>query len=384
VRTLSSFDPSPLPVRIGGEIDAFDARPYVDKKHRKSLKMMIRTIQLGVAAARLAADDARMNEASVDPSRFGVEFGSGTVPGELADLGEAGCVSREGGPIDLRRWGSEGLALIPPMWMLNHVPNMTACHVSILHNAQGPNNTVTQSDAAGLFALGEAVRIIQRDAADVMLAGGADTRTNPITLVRYCLFSELSRRNDEPERACRPFDSDRDGQVLGEGAGVIMAEELEHACRRNARIVAEVLGFATAFDSGRTGQGLARAIHRALHEAGVGPEAVDHVNAHAAGTSAGDAWEARGLRQALGDVPVVAIKSYIGNMGTGAPLVELAASLSALRDGVVPATLNHDKTDPACRVCVLREPRPSRRPCVLKVSCTERGQCAALVVKRWE
>jgi 3-oxoacyl-[acyl-carrier-protein] synthase II len=387
VRALRSFDAAALPVRIGAEVEGFDARVYLEKKDRKNLKMMVRTIQLAVAGARLALGEGRLDPGALDPGRFGVTLGTGTIPGEVGDLGEAARASfdERAGQIDLARWGAEGLARIPPMWMLNHVPNMPACHVSILHNAQGPSNTITQSDAAGLLALGEAVRVLQRDAADLMLAGGSDTRVNPISLVRYSLFGRLSRRNEEPGRACRPFDRRRDGQVLGEGAGVLLLEEREHALRRGALVWAEVLGFASGFDAGRTGAGLARVVRTALAEAGVRPEDLDHVNAHAGGSVEDDPWEARGLREALGGaaVPVVAIKSYVGNLGPGAAGVELAASLLALRDGRTPATLNHEETDPACPIWVAREPRAVCRPCVLKVSCTEQGQCGALVCRRW-
>ena len=164
--------------------------------------------------------------------------------------------------------------------MLKYLPNMLACHVSILHNAQGPNNTITESDVASLLALGEAYRILGRDQADFFLVGGAESKINPLSLVRQCLFEPLSRRNDAPEKACRPFDRSRDGLVLGEGAGVLVVEELEHARKRGARIYAEVVGFGAAFDRERNGDGLARAIRAALAEAGIGPDDVDHVNAH--------------------------------------------------------------------------------------------------------
>jgi 3-oxoacyl-[acyl-carrier-protein] synthase II len=386
VRALQSFDTSGLPVRIGGEIDGFDARNYLEKKDRKQLKMMVRTIQLGVAAARLAVQDSGLDLAAIDPARFGVCLGTGTIPGELVDLALAARASLDesSGKIDLRRWGRDAMPTIPPMWMLNHVPNMQACHVSILNNAQGPNNTITQSSAASLLALGEAVRIIERGAAEIMLAGGADTRINPISFIRYSLFSNLSRRNDEPERACAPFDRRRDGQVLGEGGTILVAEEREHAHRRGARIHAEVLGFGSSFDRGRTGRGLARAVRAALESAGIEPGDLDHVNAHAGGSVADDTWEARGLREALGDVPVpvLAVKSYMGNLGTGASTTELAASLLALGEGVMPATINHDQTDPDCPVLVASEPRKVTKPCVLKVACTELGQCAAVVVRK--
>jgi 3-oxoacyl-(acyl-carrier-protein) synthase len=218
-----------------------------------------------------------------------------------------------------------------------------------------------------------------------MLAGGADTRTNPISLIRYSLFGRLSRCAD-PDQACMPFDRRRSGQVLGEGAGMLIVEDLDHARRRGATAYAELVGFASSFDRGRTGRGVARAVRAALDEACIGPHELDHVNAHAAGTLDEDPWEARGLHEALGGapVPVLAVKSYQGNTGTGASTIELAASVLALRDGLLPPTRNHDQTDPACPVLVAREPRTVTKPFVLKVSCTEVGQCAAAVLRRGE
>jgi len=215
-------------------------------------------------------------------------------------------------------------------------------------------------------------------------------------MVRQCLFDALSRRNEEPEKACRPFDRRRDGFVLGEGGGVLILEELEHAKRRGARIYGEVVGFGASFDppdpkygpDGRSGAGLARAIRAALKEAGIGPEEIDHVNAHGLSAVASDAWEARGLQEVFGNlpepVPVFAAKSYFGNVGAGGSTLELAASLYALEQGVVPRTLNYEQPDPACPVAVTTEPRPVRRPYVLKVSFTQMGQCGALVVRKWE
>ncbi len=382
VRELRGFDASALPVRIGAEVEGFDPRNYLEKKDRKSLKMMTRTIQLAVAAARLALEDAGIAPGTLEPERFGVSAGTGTIPGELIDIAPAAQASYDEAAqrADLRRWGRDGLPLIVPTWMLNHVPNMPASHVSILNNAQGPNNTITQSDVASLLALAEAVRVLRRDAADVMLTGGGDTRVGPLAMLRYRLFGQLSRRNDDPGRACRPFDRDRDGQVSGEGGGMLVLEELEHARRRGARVVAGVLGTAATFDAGRTGAGLARAARLALERAGITADDLDHVNAHAGGWVEEDAWEARGLREAVGDTPVLAAKSYFGNLGAAADVVELAASLAAA-GGVVPATLNCESADERCPVNVLRAPRPPRKRCVLKTGCTERGQCAAVVLR---
>src|SRR5437868_3431141 len=258
------------------------------------------------------------------------------------------------------------------MWLLNQVPNMLACHVSILHNAQGPNNSITQTDVAGLLALGEAFRTIRRGRADIFLTGGADDKINPITLARQCLFSPLSRGNDAPEKACRPFARDRDGIVLGEGGGVLVLEELEHARRRGARIYAEVVGFGAAFDGDRTARGLARAIRAALQEAAIGPEDLDHVNAHGYSTVEGDIWEARGLCEVFGggssSLPVLAVKSYFGNLGSAGGPTELAASLLAFAHVELPPTLNYEHPDPQCPANVITRPHAMTRPYFLKIS----------------
>jgi 3-oxoacyl-[acyl-carrier-protein] synthase II len=274
--------------------------------------------------------------------------------------------------------------------MLKYLPNMLACHVSILHNAQGPNNSITESDVASLLALGEACRILERDAADFFLVGGAESKINPLSMVRQCLFEPLSTRNDDPEHACRPFDRTRDGLVLGEGGTVLVVETLEHARKRGAsRVYAEIVGFGAAFDVDRSGDGIARAIRAALQEAGIGPEQVDHVNAHGLGSVESDAWEARGIHEVFGNlappVPVFAAKAAIGNQGAGAGVSELALSALALYHGQLPPTLNYQEPDPACPVHVhTGGPRPVTKPYALKVGFTQMGQCAAVVVKKFE
>jgi 3-oxoacyl-[acyl-carrier-protein] synthase II len=391
VRPIRAFDVSGLPVRFAGEVPDFDAKNYVEKKDRRQLKVMARTIQLGVAAAQLALNDGKVDKTKLDPTRFGVEFGAGLIASELPELADAARVSAncQPGSVDLEKWGGQGIETIQPLWMLKYLPNMPACHVSILHNAQGPNNSITESDVASLLALGEAYRILRRDQADFFLVGGAESKLNPLSLVRQCLFEPLSRRNDAPERACRPFDRTRDGLVVGEGAGVFVLEDLEHARRRGARIYAEMVGFGSAFDRQLTGAGLARAVRAALSEAAIGPEDVDHVNAHGLATREADVWEARGLQAVFGGcrepVPVFAAKGHLGNLGAGSSTTELAASILGLEHGLVPATLNYAEPDPACPVPVVAgAPRPVTKPYVVKVSFTQMGQCAALVCRKWE
>jgi 3-oxoacyl-[acyl-carrier-protein] synthase II len=390
VRPVKSFDASTMDCRIAAEVEGFDAKKFIDKKDRKSLRVMARGIQLAVAAAQLAVEDGKLDKNAVDRARFGVEFGAALLSSELNDLGPASKVSCncQPGAIDVQKWGELGLPVIEPLWMLKYLPNMLACHVSIFHDAQGPNNTITESDVGGTLALGEAYRIILRDAADLFLVGGADNRANPLSLLRQCLFDHVSRRNDAPEKACRPFDKERDGIVVGEGGAVFLVEELEHARKRNARIYAEMIGFASSFDAKQNGAGITRAIRTAMSNAGVTPEDVDHVNAHGLGSPTLDVREAHAIKEAFAGrssaVPVFAAKSYFGNLGAGGGVNELAASVLALAHGNLPRTLNYETPDPACPVNVVRTSQPVTRPCIVKVSFNELGQCAAVVCRRWE
>jgi 3-oxoacyl-[acyl-carrier-protein] synthase II len=389
VRPIRAFDTSGLPVHIAGEIEKFEPKDYVEKEARKGLRMMARTVQLAVAGAQRALDDAKVDKSKLDPTRFGVEFGAGLIASELPEFADASKRSANGEPgsINLETWGEQGLEVIQPLWMLKYLPNMPACHISILHNAQGPNNSITENDAASLLALGEATRILARDQADFFLVGGAESKINPLSMVRQCLFEPLSRRNSEPEKACRPFDRNRDGIVLGEGAGVLVVEELAHARKRGARIYAEVVGFGAAFDRKRNGEGLARAVRAALADAGIGAEEVDHINAHGLASRESDLWEARGLREVFGNcpqpVPVFAAKGYIGNLGAGAATTELAASILGFHQGVMPGTLNCEDPDPECSLSVLTGQRAVDRPHILKVAFTQMGQCAAAVIRRF-
>src|SRR5207245_3869236 len=186
IKPIRAFDAANLPTRFAGEIVGFDAKSYIPKQDRKGLRVMARGIQLAVAAAQLAVDDSAIDKGKLDPARFGVEFGSGLLATELEEIGPASVISAncQPGVVDLEKWGEHGLPVIPPTWMLKYLPNMLACHVSILHNAQGPNNTITENDIAGLLALAEAARIIARDQADLFLVGGADSKINPLSMVR--------------------------------------------------------------------------------------------------------------------------------------------------------------------------------------------------------
>jgi 3-oxoacyl-[acyl-carrier-protein] synthase II len=387
IRTISLLDASALPTHIAGEVPGFSAKALIDKGYRRSVNVMSRTVELGVIGCQLAMQSAGLAKGTVAPERIGIEFASLMGATDLNDMAAAArLASPDGIALDMRVWGRDGLPVIQPLWMLKYLPNMPACHSTILYDIQGPSNTQIPGDSAGLVALAEAARIIRRGAADAMVVGSSEGRLNPITLSRYNLFMQLSRRNDEPVTAVRPFDLTRDGTVSGEGAAVFTLEELGHARARGARIRAELVGWAAGVDRGNKGPGLARVIRNALAAAGIQPKDVDHINAHGTGTTTGDAFEALGIADVFGrDVPVFAPLSRFGNLGAASGLMELACSALALEHRLLPATLNHERPDKACPVWVhTGEPRPVTKPYVVKVSYTTLGQCAAAVIKRWD
>ncbi|MCS6863534.1 MAG: beta-ketoacyl-[acyl-carrier-protein] synthase family protein [Gemmataceae bacterium] len=386
IRTISLMDASRLPTHIAGEVPGFSAKAMIEKSYRKTLNAMARTVELGVIGAQLAMQNAGLGKGTVPPQRIGIEFASLMGATDLNDMAAAAkLTSPDGETVNYATWGREGLNEIIPMWMLKYLPNMPACHTTILYDIQGPSNTQIPGDAAGLIALAEAGRIIRRHAADVMVVGSSEGRLNPITLARYNLFLELSRRNDDPAGAVRPFDATRDGTVSGEGAAVFILEDLDHATRRGANILAEVVGWSSGVDRGLSGQGLARVIRHALAMAQISPAEVDHVNAHGTGTTTGDAFEARGIAAVFGtQTRVYAPLPQFGNLGAASGLMELAASVLALHQGQLPGTINHTQPDPNCPVYVhTGRPQPVTQPYVVKVSYTPLGQCAAVVIRKW-
>ncbi len=383
VRPISIFDPENGPASFAGEVVDFDPKALV--RPRKSLKTMARETQFAVAAAELACRDARLDAQSVPRERVGLVFGADMIhcqPEELAASFQV-CLD-ESGEFRFSRWGDRGLAATYPLWLLKYLPNMPACHVAIAQDAQGPNNSITLGDVSSLLAMAEAVRVIQRGAADAMLVGGAGSRIHPTLLVRSAV-DELSRRS-EPAAASRPFDADRDGMVPGEGAAVFVVEDAEHARRRGVAPLARVLAYGCAFEPPRagappTGEALHRAMRLALDMACMTPGDVGHVNAHGLSTRGGDAMEAQAIRAVLGDVPVTAPKSLFGNAGAGGGALELLASLLGLRHGLVPPTLNYERPDPQCPVNIVAgSPLAGRPATALALNYAPTGQAAALMI----
>jgi 3-oxoacyl-[acyl-carrier-protein] synthase II len=388
VARLRAFDPAPLPCQLAGEVADYNAKAVVEKSYRKQLNAMSRTVSMGLVVSQFAMQDAGLAKGTVPPERIGVEFGTVIAATDIDDLAAASKLASVGPrqAIDMAAWGEKGVPVIPPMWMLRYLPNMPACHATILFDMQGPSNTIIPNDCAGTMAAGEALRILRRGAADVMLVGGSESKINPLSQSRFNSFYPLTRRNDLGAAAVRPFDADASGTVLGEGGAAFPLEELGHAKARGATILGEVVGFASGMDRPKAGPGLTRVIRTALADAGIQPGDVDHVNAHGTGVPALDRFEATGIAGVFGkDVPVFAPLSRFGNMGAASGVAELACSLLALKHGELPGTLNHETSYPGCPIAVhTGAPRRVTKPFAVKVSTTDLGQCAAVVIRRWD
>jgi len=391
---IESFDVEGFIVKFAGEVKDFEARKFI--KQRKALKVMARDIQLAVAAANMAVEDAGLSENGMDPKRLGVCLGAGFMSSELDELGVAVAASRnDDGAFDIKKFGSEGMGNLFPLWLLKYLPNMPACHVSIIHNAQGPNNTITTDSTAASQAIGEALRVIQRGSADAMICGGAESKINPPSFMRYILWNLLSKRNDEPEKALRPFDRDADGLVLGEGAGIIVLEELEHARARGAKIYAEVAGYGVSCDTNAAVGGLpdararSAAMINAMKDAAVSPSEVGFISAHGLGIKENDRAEVEAIKQAFGEeassTPVTTVKPMMGHLCAGAGGVELIAAVLCLQDGMIPPILNCENPEPDFGLDFVRgEPRQDKVDVALVNTSSLAGQNASLILKRVE
>ena len=385
VRRIPWLEESGFPIPIGGEVPDFEPKQYV--KPRKSLKVMCREIQLAFAAAELGWQEAGLDECELDPERLGVVLGTNVYRSELPEL--IGLYEKSGSnaEFDFSKWG-QAMQELYPLWMLKYLPNMASCHVGIFRDARGPNNTIVEGDVSAINAMIEAHDVIVRGHADVMLTGASSSMLNWIDLLWH-KGSRMSQRVDDPATACRPFDKSRDGMVCSEGAAVFVLESREHAQRRGAKPLGRILGYgrcaeAAAFERAPTGQAIRNSIEAAMKMSGVPGNELSHVNAHGIGTKLEDAVEAQAIEQTLGEVPVTAPKSIIGNVGAAGGAVELAISILGLQRNTIPATLNYQEPDPECPVNVVAAPQISGSPACLALSQKVTGQAAALVVSAGE
>jgi len=401
VRRIAAWDPGGFASQIGGEVPAYKIGDYVPKSYRKATKVMARDIELAVVAADDAFKDAGLKSKAytetpdIPTARFGCNIGAGLINVDLNELTAALTTSRgQGNPnkLDLKRWGTDGINNLTPLWLLKYLPNMLACHVTIIHGLKGPSNTITCADASSHLAIGEAFRTIQRGAADLAICGGAETKVLPMSVMRQILLRRVTEsHNDSPDQAVRPFDADADGTAVGEGGGLLILEEYEHAKARGAKMYAELVGFGASQDTFSVtkpdpkGVSYGKAITKALADANLPPTAVDVMVPCGLGIPGHDHAELAGLHNVFGGgldrVPMAPIKAQTGNLAAGSG-VDAAAAVLALHHNKIPPAPNTRKAVNGVKLNV----RPEARDAEVKVSVSSvyslGGQNAALVFKK--
>jgi len=342
VGPITKFDATDYPTRIAGEIKNFDPLAFVDKKDARRLDPFL---QYAMACAVMAVQDAALDTEKVDGTRFGVLIGSGI--GGISTLLETHKTLLDKGP-----------DRVSPFFIPMMIINMASGLVSMRFGAKGPNSSVVTACATGNHAIGDSFKIIQRGDADVMIAGGSEAMVIPLTIAGFCSMKAMSTRNDEPTKAMRPFDANRDGFVCGEGAGLVILESLDHARARDARIYAEIVGYGLTSDAHHLtapdpeGDGAARAMTAALRDGGLDASAVGYINAHGTSTPYNDKFETLAIKRVFGDharhLAVSSTKSMTGHMLGAAGGVEAIATALALHHGVLPPTINYETLDPEC------------------------------------
>jgi 3-oxoacyl-[acyl-carrier-protein] synthase II len=404
VGPLAAREAEALSVRVAAEAKQFtaDANDFgplekeQKKQIRKALRVMCRECQMGVAVAQLALADAGLSQDKIDPDRIGVSYGTDymlTLPDEFNE-GIRTCVNGSG-KFDFSRWGLEGLPKMSPLWLLKYLPNMPASHVAIFNDLRGPSNSLTLREAGSNLAIGEAFHIIRRGHADAMVCGATGTRLHTMKLMHTVTQEEVAAGNGDPAKVSRPFDQKRSGMVLGEGAAAIIIEELDRAAARGATIYGEIVAAssraAADVTSGsrmvaRRKVALLNTMRALLQDSGCRPEEIDHLHAHGLSTRSCDAEEAQAIAEAFGPraatLPVVAAKSYFGNLGAGSGMVELIASLLAMRGGTLFPTLNYETPDAECPIRVVHDHSTLAGKRFINVNVTPQGQASGLLVQQ--
>lgn len=397
VGPITLFDSSAFPTRIAAEVKGFQLADYLPDAER--WQRCNRNNRFAIAAAKMAVDHSRLLEgAGPDPARFGIYLGSGEgqqdFPRFMALLNESAVEGSGGGPhVDSATFTSQGPSRLDQWHEAEQDPGTTTGHLASIFGARGVNANCLTACAASAQAMGEAVEQIRRGDAEVMLTGGTHSMIHAFGVTGFNLLTALSTRN-EPGSSSRPFDLNRDGFVLGEGAAMLVLEELEHAKRRGATIHGEVIGYASTADAFRitdsheTGRGAIACIKEALQDAGISPQDIDYINAHGTGTQVNDSIETLAIKQALGEaaykIPVSSTKSMMGHLIAAAGATEAIICMLAIRDGMVPPTINLETPDPDCDLDYI--PHKARRHDVdiaLSNSFGFGGQNTALVIRRF-
>jgi len=377
---ITAFDLTGHPVRFAAEVKNFDPLQFVDKKEARK---MGRFIHLALAASDEAMKHSGLEVTPQIADRFGVHIGSGIGGFDVIEREHSAMLA--GGP-----------RKISPFFIPGSIVNLAAGHVSIRYNAKGPNEATATACTSSAHSIGDAFRIIQRGDADAMIAGGTEAAITPMGVGGFAAMKALSTRNDDPEHACRPFDKDRDGFVVGEGAGILIMEELEFAKARGAKILAEVIGYGMSADAfhmtgmAPEGEGCFRAMSAAIKVAGISPDTIDYVNAHATSTPLGDALESRAIENVFGEraksgiLLVSSTKSMTGHLLGGAGGLEAGITIMAMQQQTAPPTMNLVEADPECRLnYVPNKPLPAKIDYALSNSFGFGGTNGSLVFRRW-
>ncbi|MDK2984745.1 MAG: 3-oxoacyl-[acyl-carrier-protein] synthase [Clostridia bacterium] len=378
VGPITHFDASELSTRIAAEVKDFDAKDYID---RKEAKRMDRFTQFAVAAAKMASQDAGLEMEKLNSDRVGVVLGTGI--GGTDTFEKQHKVLQDKGP-----------GRVSPFFVPMMIANMAAGHISINLGAKGPNYTVITACASGTNAIGEAFKLLQRGDADVVITGGTEAAITPMSFSGFCSMKALSTHNDEPQKASRPFDKNRDGFVMGEGSGILILETLEHAKKRGASIYAEIVGYGATADAyhitapAPEGEGGARAMSNALKDAGLNPSDIDYINAHGTSTPLNDKFETAAIKKVFGDnakkVAISSTKSMIGHLLGAAGAVELITSILTINKGIITPTINYEERDPECDLdYVPNEAREANVNYALSNSLGFGGNNATLIVKKF-
>lgn len=394
ISEVTAFRGIAVPGRVGGEVKDFtdeSARKNWLKDQKKWIKVMCREIAMGAAAATLALTDSGLNLETMDHHRLGVEFGANLMffmPDAMADPCRACTNSDE--EFQFGEWGTTGLGKMEPLWLLKYLPNMPACHIAIYADARGPSNSLTMDEISGNVAMSEALSVLRRGAADVMIVGTTGTRIHPTKAIHATQWDQMGYDSENPTLSCKPFDAHRNGQIVGEGAACLIMETPEFAAARGANVFGHMLSGASSCVTTRTGepllrQAIANAMTMALKQAGLRPDEIGHINAHGLGSLADDQAEADAIRDVFGDdlaskTPVTAFKGFYGNPGASSGSFDLAATFAGLQDGVLFPALGCETPDPRCGLDVVtHEARPVKNKTFIKISFTRRGQAAAIV-----
>lgn len=393
VGRLTLFDATHFPVRIAAEVHDWDLSHVGEDPKRWQHCPRQTTFALG--AGLQAAHQSEIRDGRIDPLRFGVYLGCGEPFEDFRTFTASIHSSRECGVLEADKSAPRALRVFDPDTEREFEPDMPAMHLGGILNAQGPILNCISACVSSTQAIGEAARMIRQNEVDVMLCGGAHSTIHPFGVTGFQRLSALSTRNDNPQAAVRPFDVDRDGFVIGEGAATFIIEELEHARRRGAEILGELTGYGSAQDAYRVtdshpdGRGTTSALQRALTSARLNPEDIDYINAHGTGTILNDRVETLAIKHAFGEhawkVPVSSTKSMLGHATTACGAIELAVCLFSLQSGVIPPTVNHEKPDPQCDLdYVPRHAREVNCRHVLTNNIGFGGQNAALIVSRFD